>query len=423
MRTCENNLCGVSNLPSNTKVTDPVAGDCKALICDTAGNTIEVEDSADLENDSKACTADSCLGGAPHHEPKPGALCDENGGKHCNDAGECVECVTGVDCATGMCTASFTCAPVSCSDGSKNGAETDTDCGGGMCEECATGKACSKNSDCLGGLCTNAICKATCTDQDKNNAETDVDCGGTTCPACGDGKSCASDDDCQSGSCGALDKCDAASCLDGIKNGAETGVDCGGPLCSACPLDHLVINEVDYDQSSTDTMEFVEIYNATTATVDMSAYLLVFIDGTNNGPYQEVTLTGMLAAGQYLVVGTPTVTAAAGALKQNFATGMNAIQNGQSSGSGTPDGIALIKTTAPAKLVDAISYEGAITTANLANWGLGTMSLVEGVALSTSVKDEPNGSLARLPNGTDTNNSAADWAISATPTPGAVNAP
>lgn len=40
---------------------------------------------------------------------------------------------------------------------------------------------------------------ATCTDGIKNGTETDVDCGGGTCPKCGVGRTCATPSDCQSG--------------------------------------------------------------------------------------------------------------------------------------------------------------------------------------------------------------------------------
>mmetsp|Transcript_25676 Transcript_25676/g.40981 ORF Transcript_25676/g.40981 Transcript_25676/m.40981 type:complete len:482 (+) Transcript_25676:1-1446(+) len=36
-----------------------------------------------------------------------------------------------------------------CSDGTKNGDETDTDCGGGLCTPCTEGKSCSDDDDCL----------------------------------------------------------------------------------------------------------------------------------------------------------------------------------------------------------------------------------------------------------------------------------
>jgi hypothetical protein len=97
----------------------------------------------------------------------------------------------------------------SCTDGAKNGTETDVDCGGSCGTKCANGKLCSVNSDCSSTNCVSGTCQAaaSCSDGIKNGNETGVDCGGS-CSAC-------------------------ASCSDGVKNGNETGVDCGGS-CAAC---------------------------------------------------------------------------------------------------------------------------------------------------------------------------------------------
>lgn len=54
-------------------------------------------------------------------------------------------------------------APASCSDGVKNGTETDVDCGGGCPRACDLGASCSESADCgvaicaTGGTCANAI--------------------------------------------------------------------------------------------------------------------------------------------------------------------------------------------------------------------------------------------------------------------------
>jgi hypothetical protein len=94
----------------------------------------------------------------------------------------------------------------------------------------------------------------------------------------------------------------------------------------------------------------------------------------------------------------------------------NAIQNG------APDGVALVDTVNK-KLVDALSYEGAITLAAIP--GLGMVSLVEGTMLPVSVADSNTlqGSLCRLPNGADANIASMDWKFSSKPTPGAANVP
>jgi hypothetical protein len=181
----------------------------------------------------------------------------------------------------------------------------------------------------------------------------------------------------------------------------------------------LVINEVDYDQIvNPDGMEFVEIYNGTGAPVDLTGYALVLVNGATNTPYLTVDLSpaGTLAAGQYLVVGSTAVTVPVTALKIDFsgAGQTDKIQNG------APDGIALIHAGA---LVDALSYEGSITSVDIP--GVGVVSLVEGTALPAATADSNTvvGSLCRLPDGADTNNAATDWAFTPTITPGAANSP
>ena len=127
-----------------------------------------------------------------------------------------------------------------CNDGVKNGAETDTDCGGGTCAPCAAGRTCLKAGDCQSGFCVNQICappQTSCNDNIRNGAETDIDCGGGTCPTCANGKACVAARDCQSGNC-TNNVCMANggnnACRNNIKDGAETDIDCGGGTCFPC---------------------------------------------------------------------------------------------------------------------------------------------------------------------------------------------
>ncbi len=156
----------------------------------------------------------------------------------------------------------------------------------------------------------------------------------------------------------------------------------------------LVINEVDYDQVGTDHDGFVEIHNAGDAVADLAGIALVAVNGGDNGEYARRTLTGTLAAGAYLVVDVE-------------------LQNGP------PDGLALIDT-ASATLLDALSYEGAITTASIDG---ATYTLVEGTALPETVADSNTveGTLIRNPDGADTNDAATDWAFTTTTTRGTPN--
>ena len=73
----------------------------------------------------------------------------------------------------------------------------------------------------------------TCTDTVQNGMETDVDCGGPTCGDCANGDMCAVPGDCTSGVCSAM-TCVAATPTDGMRSGMETDVDCGGPDCADC---------------------------------------------------------------------------------------------------------------------------------------------------------------------------------------------
>jgi hypothetical protein len=156
----------------------------------------------------------------------------------------------------------------------------------------------------------------------------------------------------------------------------------------------LVINEIDYDQVGADANGFVEIANAGTAAADLTDVALVLVDGTDGLEYDRAALTGTLAAGAYLVVDIEA-------------------QNG------APDGVALVNPAAHT-LVDALSYEGAITSATIDGQ---TVSLVEGTALAASVADSNTiaGSLIRNPDGKDTNDASADWAFTTTITRGAAN--
>ena len=156
----------------------------------------------------------------------------------------------------------------------------------------------------------------------------------------------------------------------------------------------IVINEIDYDQVGADGGGFVELRNNGAAAADLAGLALVLVDGSDGLEYDRETLTGELAAGGHLAIAIEA-------------------QNG------APDGVAVVDTATGAVL-DALSYEGAITAAQI---GSATVSLVEGTVLAASVADSNTvaGSLIRNPDGRDTNDAASDWAFTTTPTPGAAN--
>lgn len=166
----------------------------------------------------------------------------------------------------------------------------------------------------------------------------------------------------------------------------------------------LVINEVDYDQPGLDTAEFVEIYNAGSSSVDLSNVTLELVNGSGGAVYDTYALgaaASSLAPGEYLVLGTASLLASVpiGALTLPLLDPDNNIQNGG------PDGMVLLDGTT---VLDSLAYEGTMPQAG------------EGASAPT---DSGSGSIARLPNGVDTDDNGADFALTSAPTPGASNLP
>ena len=93
-------------------------------------------------------------------------------------------------------------------DSEQDGLETDTDCGGALCDgngnKCTNGLHCLIANDCNSGVCTGGFCEVpTCTDGVKNGTETGVDCGGNAaCGGCARVTRARVNADCHSNSCG-----------------------------------------------------------------------------------------------------------------------------------------------------------------------------------------------------------------------------
>jgi len=184
-----------------------------------------------------------------------------------------------------------------------------------------------------------------------------------------------------------------------------------GPAVNTDPTG-LVINEVDYDQSGSDTTEFIELYNSNMHAISLNNLSLYLVNGGTNLPYLNIDLStaaSVLEAGQFLVISTAGVAVDPQAVQLNFANATNNIQNG------APDGV-LIFNEANLSVVDALSYEGSVTAADINGT---VVNLVEGVA-ATAI-DSGNGSLIRLPDGADSDQADNDWSLSLTMTPGAPN--
>lgn len=192
---------------------------------------------------SARCVPMTCI-----DQSRNGAETDVDcGGPTCAKCTVNQACAVDTDCDTGLCAAGVcaTAAAPSCTDGVKNAMETDVDCGGTACNKCALGKACAAADDCLSATCNGGLCAtppAVCTDGIKNGSESAVDCGGSVCPRCDLGKMCLAGSDCLSATCsGGQCVPPPATCTDGLKNGSETDVDCGGPTCNKCALTKMCV--------------------------------------------------------------------------------------------------------------------------------------------------------------------------------------
>ncbi len=153
------------------------------------------------------------------------------------------KCLTRNDCKSIVCKDTgdgqgLRCQPPTGTDLTRNGDETDIDCGGANAPKCATGLKCGAKLDCASGVCTANLCSAPAIDGVQNGTETDIDCGGPTAPACADTKMCGVGSDCTSLVCTG-GTCRAPSPTDTVKNGDETDVDCGGagnPKCTTAKV-------------------------------------------------------------------------------------------------------------------------------------------------------------------------------------------
>jgi hypothetical protein len=137
-RTCNSNACGTSFQPNGHVVATQTTGDCKENQCDGAGATVSANKDADLPVDGNQCTDDVCTSGAPTNPNLPaGTTCSQNGGTTCDASGSCVA--------------------AACNDNTKNGTESDIDCGG-SCAPCALTKTCNGNADCASNACAGGVC-------------------------------------------------------------------------------------------------------------------------------------------------------------------------------------------------------------------------------------------------------------------------
>jgi cysteine-rich repeat protein len=164
----------------------------------------------------------------------------------------------------------------------------------------------------------------------------------------------------------------------------------------------LLINEIDYDQPSTDTAEFIEIKNASSGTINLDNYELRLINGSDGSIYKTIDLpnASLNPSDYYIVCGN---TANVSNCDLDASPDTNLIQNGN------PDAVALYEKTSPEDiLIDAVSYGGSVS------------GYTEGSGITSGDNSASSIGLSRFPDGIDTNNNGVDFILSCI-TPGNAN--
>jgi hypothetical protein len=197
--TCKAPTC--SDTVKNGSETDV---DCGGTTCNKCGFNKACAQNSDCIGGT--CTGNVCVATCTD-TVKNGTETDVDcGGATCPKCADTKTCAVAGDCTSGVCSGTpLTCKAPTCSDTVKNGTETDIDCGGATCNKCVVGKSCLVVGDCLSNVCGGAplTCGlgATCTNTTKDGTETDVDCGGGACSPCANGRACAINSDCASNKC------------------------------------------------------------------------------------------------------------------------------------------------------------------------------------------------------------------------------
>lgn len=199
-----------------------------------------------------------------------------------------------------------------------------------------------------------------------------------------------------------------------------TTMDAG--MSTSPPPGSIVINEIDYDQLGTDNAEFVELYNTTALPIrleGLSLYLFncASADAPSEYSPSPIALSGMIPARGYGIIAAAGVGPAFSATIVRVDVPGMMLQNGGARAGDPGDGVALIHV-ATGTAIDVVAYENRCGTTRIASRDI---PLTEGTATIAADSNDMNGSLSRMPNGTDTADNGRDFAFTTTATPGEAN--
>ena len=187
----------------------------------------------------------------------------------------------------------------------------------------------------------------------------------------------------------------------------------------------LVINEIDADTLSTDTSEFIELYNTGPSAIDFSVdtYQVVLFNGSSDSSYAVYDLTsGSVSNGGFVIIGNQAILDSVSA-DIEILMPSNGLQNGQdgvglytgTAFSGTNEGIDLNT----GNLVDGLVYD----TNDSDDPGLLAVLSVDSVQVNEAENgDSTVDSIQRYPNGSGALLTGGSFVV-VPPTPAAINVP
>lgn len=184
------------------------------------------------------------------------------------------------------------------------------------------------------------------------------------------------------------------------------------------PPTGLVINEILYDNygAGSDVGEFIELYNSTASTIDISNFQLILV-GANGVSYApgpiSIPASTFLAPGQYYVIGNATTINAAhsGAVNLNFDLN-NLVSDGSPA--------AVVLRDSFGQRVDSLCYRADATMTAGADFAHATAEGGVGRSTSRPLGTAGNSTIGRLPNGVDTGSNLRDFEF-IVPSPGSAN--
>jgi Bacterial Ig-like domain/Lamin Tail Domain len=246
-RTCVAGMCGEKPRAAGTAVAAQTAGDCKKSQCDGAGKIVDVDDNADVPDDSNDCTDDVCTSGAPSNPSKAAnTTCGLNGALKCDGAGHCAGCLVAGDCMgqntecrTHTCTAGA-CGVLDAPKGTLLAAQTSGDCKSAQCDGNGATEVVNDNADLPvdNKSCTKDLCAAGVPSNPAEPASTACnEGGGALCNGAGTCVSCLVANDCPGQDTECLKRsCTAGACGTtpvalGTAVASQTAGDCKKVVC------------------------------------------------------------------------------------------------------------------------------------------------------------------------------------------------